>query len=133
MAAEHRIAGAPPACHCVHQPKEQMVHQVVTPEMAVFDLVASPQDGAGMSNVATSVGGFLIDSRLDPDKRGPVGVAGGRRRPPRPALACRVQQEDPPRRVIADGEIADQQERYLRVAAGLPGDSAGSEHRRVER
>ena len=46
---------------------------VSTPEVTVFDLVAAPQDGGGLSNVATIVGDFLIDSTLDPDKLASVG------------------------------------------------------------
>lgn len=40
---------------------------VSTPEVTVFDLVESPQDGAGLSNVATVVGGLLMDGSLDPE------------------------------------------------------------------
>ena len=48
---------------------------VSTPEITVFDLVEAPQHGAGLSNVATIIGEFLIDSSLDPDKLAPVGAA----------------------------------------------------------
>ncbi len=41
---------------------------VSTPEVTVFDLVDAPQNGAGLSNVATIIGDFLIDSSLDPAK-----------------------------------------------------------------
>ena len=40
---------------------------VSTPEATVFDLVESPQDGAGLSNVATVVGALLMDGSLDPE------------------------------------------------------------------
>ena len=39
---------------------------VSTPEVTVFDLVESPRDGAGLSNVATVVGALLMDGSLDP-------------------------------------------------------------------
>ncbi len=38
---------------------------VSTPEVTVLDLVESPQDGAGLSNVATIVGALLMDKSLD--------------------------------------------------------------------
>ena len=38
---------------------------VSTPEVTVLDLVESPRDGAGLSNVATVVGGMLMDGSLD--------------------------------------------------------------------
>ena len=38
---------------------------VSTPEVTVFDLVEAPHDGAGLSNVATIIGDFLIDRSLD--------------------------------------------------------------------
>ncbi len=39
---------------------------ISTPEVTVFDLVDSPEDGAGLSNVATVVGCLLMDGCLDP-------------------------------------------------------------------
>ena len=39
---------------------------VSTAEVTVLDLVESPQDGAGLSNVATVVGDLLTDGHLDP-------------------------------------------------------------------
>ncbi|MDE0268159.1 MAG: hypothetical protein OXI96_03865 [Acidimicrobiaceae bacterium] len=39
--------------------------RVSTPEVTVFDLVEAPQDGAGLSNVATVVGEILINGHLD--------------------------------------------------------------------
>lgn len=47
---------------------------VSTPEVTVFDLVDSPQDGAGLSNVATVVGGLLMDGSLDPAALASVGA-----------------------------------------------------------
>ena len=47
---------------------------VSTPEVTVFDLVDAPQNGAGLSNVATIIGDFLIDSSLDPAKLASVGA-----------------------------------------------------------
>ena len=47
---------------------------VSTPEVTVFDLVESPQDGAGLSNVATVVGGLLMDGSLDPAALASVGA-----------------------------------------------------------
>ena len=47
---------------------------VSTPEVTVFDLVESPQDGAGLSNVATVVGGLLMDGSLDPVTLASVGA-----------------------------------------------------------
>ena len=47
---------------------------VSTPEVTVFDLVESPQDGAGLSNAATVVGSLLADGRLDPAALASVGV-----------------------------------------------------------
>lgn len=38
---------------------------VSTPEVTVLDLVESPQDGAGLSNVATVIGDLLYDEVLD--------------------------------------------------------------------
>lgn len=38
---------------------------VATPEVTVFDLVESPQEGSSLSNVATIVGELLLDKRLD--------------------------------------------------------------------
>lgn len=38
---------------------------VSTPEVTVLDLVESPRDGAGLSNVATVVGSLLMDGSLD--------------------------------------------------------------------
>ena len=48
---------------------------VSTPEVTVFDLVESPHEGAGLSNVATIIGEFLIDDILDPHKLASVGAA----------------------------------------------------------
>jgi predicted transcriptional regulator of viral defense system len=39
---------------------------VATPEVTVFDLVESPSEGAGLSNVATVIGELLLDNQLDP-------------------------------------------------------------------
>lgn len=39
---------------------------VSTPEVTVFDLVEAPQEGGGLSNVATVIGELLGDERLDP-------------------------------------------------------------------
>ena len=47
---------------------------VSTPEVTVFDLVESPQDGAGISNVATVVGSLLMDGSLDPVALASVGA-----------------------------------------------------------
>ena len=47
---------------------------VSTPEVTVFDLVESPQDGAGLSNVATVVGALLMDGSLDPVALASVGA-----------------------------------------------------------
>ena len=47
---------------------------VSTPEVTVFDLVESPKDGAGLSNVATVVGGLLMDGSLDPAALTSVGA-----------------------------------------------------------
>ena len=47
---------------------------VSTSEVTVFDLMESPQDGAGLSNVATVVGGLLMDGRLDPQALALVGA-----------------------------------------------------------
>ena len=47
---------------------------VSTPEVTVFDLAESPQDGAGLSNVATVVGGLLMDGRLDSAALASVGA-----------------------------------------------------------
>ncbi len=47
---------------------------VSTPEVTVFDLVESPQDGAGLSNVATVVGALLMDGSLDPAALASVGA-----------------------------------------------------------
>jgi len=38
---------------------------VSTPEVTVFDLVESPQDSGGLSNVATIIGDLLYDTQLD--------------------------------------------------------------------
>ena len=46
-----------------------------TPEVTVFDLVESPHQGAGLSNVATIIGDFLIDDIVDPHKLASVGSA----------------------------------------------------------
>ena len=48
---------------------------VSTPEVTVFDLVESPRDGAGLSNVATIIGDLLIDGILDADRLAAVGAA----------------------------------------------------------
>ncbi len=48
---------------------------VSTPEVTVFDLVESPHEGAGLSNVATVIGDFLIDDILDPHELASVGAA----------------------------------------------------------
>lgn len=40
---------------------------VSTPEVTVFDLVEVPQEGAGLSNVATVIGDLLAEGQLDPD------------------------------------------------------------------
>ena len=47
---------------------------VSTPEVTIFDLVEDPRDGAGLSNVATIIGDFLLDSSLDPAKLASVGA-----------------------------------------------------------
>ncbi len=47
---------------------------VSTPEVTVFDLVDSPQDGAGLSNVATVAGYLLMDGRLDPVALASIGA-----------------------------------------------------------
>ena len=47
---------------------------VSTPEVTVFDLVESPQDGAGISNVATVVGSLLMDGSIDPVALASVGA-----------------------------------------------------------
>lgn len=47
---------------------------VSTPEVTVFDLVESPSEGAGLSNVATIIGDFLIDGALDPHELASVGA-----------------------------------------------------------
>lgn len=47
---------------------------VSTHEVTAFDLVEVPQDGAGLSNVATIIGEFLIDGSLDPAKLASVGA-----------------------------------------------------------
>ena len=47
---------------------------VATPEVTVFDLTESPYVGAGLSNVATIIGDFLIDSTLDPVELATVGA-----------------------------------------------------------
>ena len=47
---------------------------VSTPEVTVFDLVESPQDGAGISNVATVVGSLLMDGSIDPVTLAAVGA-----------------------------------------------------------
>ncbi len=47
---------------------------VSTPEVTVFDLVESPHDGAGLSNVATIIGDLLIDRSLDSAKLASVGA-----------------------------------------------------------
>ena len=41
---------------------------VATPEVTVLDLVESPEEGAGLSNVATIIGEFLLDGTLDADE-----------------------------------------------------------------
>ena len=38
---------------------------VSTPEVTVFDLVEAPEEGGGLSNVATVIGELLADDRLD--------------------------------------------------------------------
>ncbi len=48
---------------------------VATPEVTVFDLTESPYDGAGLSNVATIIGDFLLDDTLDPVELAAVGSA----------------------------------------------------------
>ena len=47
---------------------------VSTPEVTVLDLVESPRDGAGLSNVATVVGDLLMDGHLDPVALASVGA-----------------------------------------------------------
>ncbi|MCP3938819.1 MAG: hypothetical protein GY708_26015 [Actinomycetia bacterium] len=39
---------------------------VSTPEVTVFDLIESPRESGGLSNVATIIGDLLYDNRLDP-------------------------------------------------------------------
>lgn len=39
---------------------------VATPEVTVFDLVESPEEGGGLSNVATIIGELLAEDHLDP-------------------------------------------------------------------
>ncbi|MDE0195036.1 MAG: hypothetical protein OXP08_05750 [bacterium] len=48
---------------------------VSTPEVTAFDLVGSPHEGAGLSNVATIIGDFLINNVLDPHELASVGAA----------------------------------------------------------
>ena len=48
---------------------------VSTPEVTVFDLVEAPQEGAGLSNVATIIGDLLLDDSLDADKLASVAAA----------------------------------------------------------
>ncbi|WP_419926404.1 type IV toxin-antitoxin system AbiEi family antitoxin domain-containing protein [Candidatus Poriferisocius sp.] len=47
---------------------------VSTPEVTVFDLVEVPQEGAGLSNVATVVGDLLAEGQLDPDTLASAGA-----------------------------------------------------------
>ena len=41
--------------------------RIATPAVVVLDLASRPQDGAGLSNVATVVGELAEDGKLDPD------------------------------------------------------------------
>ncbi len=45
---------------------------VATPEVTVFDLVESPEEGGGLSNVATVIGELLGDERLEAATLAPV-------------------------------------------------------------
>ena len=47
---------------------------VSTPEVTVLDLVEAPQQGAGLSNVATVIGGLLTETQLDPQALASVGA-----------------------------------------------------------
>ena len=47
---------------------------VSAPEVTVLDLVEEPQEGAGLSNVATVIGGLLIEGKLNPVDMAAAGV-----------------------------------------------------------
>lgn len=47
---------------------------VSTPEVTVLDLVEVPQEGAGLSNVATVIGDLLVEEQLDPEALASAGA-----------------------------------------------------------
>ena len=47
---------------------------VSTPEVTVLDLVEAPEEGAGLSNVATVIGELLAQGQLDPDALADAGA-----------------------------------------------------------
>ena len=70
----------------IHRPaaaeRARALHNVPTgriwvsvPEVTVFDLLDAPRHGAGLSNVATIIGEFLGDGRLDPNELASVGAS----------------------------------------------------------
>jgi len=47
---------------------------VSTPEVTVLDLVEVPQEGAGLSNIATVIGDLLVEEQLDPEALASAGA-----------------------------------------------------------